>query len=104
MSLAPPCSAGLDSAALMSSLEQTDLAPLLMSYVQLTGDAAALDEYTGHINGPWNFMETVPPALKARLHQRIAAVLADLAAGKRTLPPPPSGELFQKMLSVCVGR
>ena len=104
MSLAPPCSAGLDSAALMSSLEQTDLAPLLMSYVQLTGDAAALDEYTGHINGPWNFMETVPPALKARLHQRIAAVLADLAAGKRTLPPPPSGELFQKMLSVCVGQ
>ena len=92
MSLAPPCSADLDGAALMSSLEQTDIAPLLMSYVQLTGDAAALDEYKGHINGPWNFMETVPPALKTQLHQRRAAARADLAAEKRVPATRPSSE------------
>ena len=92
MSLAPPCSAGLDNAALMSSLEQTNLAPLLMSYVQLTCDAAALDEYNGDINGPWNFMETVPPALKTQLHQLRAAVRADLAAEKRAPATRPSSE------------
>lgn len=75
-----------------------------MVYVQLSGDEAALDEYRSYINGAWNFMETVPPELKRKLHDGLIAVLADLASGKRQLPPPPSGELLRKMMAVCVGQ
>src|SRR5438093_8121486 len=86
------------------ALEQTDFAPLLMVYVQLSGDAAALDEYQGYITGPWNFHEAVPPELKRRLHERLIAVVSELETGKRRLSPPPSGELLRKMMSACVGQ
>lgn len=85
-------------------LEQTDIAPLLMVYVQLSGDEAALDEYKGYIHGPWNFNETVPANLKRKLHERLVSVLSELDARKRQLPPPPSGDLLRKMMSVCVGQ
>jgi len=85
-------------------LAEADIAPLLMSYVQITGDAAVLDEYAPHITGPWNFMESVPTSLKDRLREKIACALADMAAGKRAPAAPPSGELLHRMLSVCVGQ
>ena len=60
-------------------LPEADIAPLLMTYVQLSGDASALDEIGPYINGPWNFMESVPPALKTSLRERLARVLAGTA-------------------------
>ena len=85
-------------------LSETDIAPLLMTYVQLTGDSAVLDEYAPHINGPWNFLESVPAPMRQALWEKLAAALADIAAGRRMPAPPPSGELLHRMLSVCVGQ
>ena len=86
-----------------SQLEEADIAPLLMTYVRLSGDATALDEIGPYINGAWNFMEAVPAARKQKLRECLSMVLAELNAGKRSLPPAPSVALFRKMLSVCVG-
>ncbi len=85
-------------------LAEADIAPLLMSYVQLTGDTAALDEVAPYINGPWNFMESVPAPLRQALREKVTAAMADIAAGRRAPAAPPSGELLHRMLSVCVGQ
>ena len=46
------------------ALDGADVAPLLMVLVHLTGEEHWPDEVAPHINGPWNFQETVPEALK----------------------------------------
>jgi 4-hydroxyacetophenone monooxygenase len=69
-------------------------------YVQLTGDAAALDEYRPYITGPWSFHEAVPPALKQKLYERLEAFLES----GRPPAPPPSEALFRTMMAVSVGQ
>ena len=51
-----------------------------MVLVHLTGEERWLDEVAPHINGPWNFQESVPEELKQRLRERMKAVLLDFAA------------------------
>ena len=48
-------------------LKDADFAPLLMSYVQMSGDTDVLKKYKPYINGPWSFFETVPFDLKNEL-------------------------------------
>ena len=71
-----------------------------MVYVQLTGDAAALDEYRPYITGPWSFHEAVPSALKQKLYERLEAFLES----GRPPAPPPSEALFRRMMEVSVGQ
>src|SRR5687767_10908603 len=63
------------------ALEEADFAPLLMVYVQLSGDEAALDEYRPYITGPWSFHENTPPELKQKLYDRVIALLDGLDSG-----------------------
>src|SRR3954466_6544088 len=81
-----------DPALLDLALEGADVAPLLMVLVHLTGEEHWLDEVAPHINGPWNFQETVPDELKVRLRARMKQVLLDFAARGTPLPsePPPA--------------
>lgn len=44
-----------DEALLRASLADSDIAPMLMALVQLTGDLELMDEVAPHIQGPWNF-------------------------------------------------
>ncbi len=85
------------------ALDGADVAPLLMVLVHLTGEEHWLDEVAPHINGPWNFQETVPEALKQRLRARMRQVLLDFAARGTALPSEPPPELLRKMLSAGVG-
>ena len=71
-----------------------------MVYVQLTGDAAALEEYRPYITGPWSFHEAVPPALKQKLYERLESFLE---SGRPPVPPP-SEALFRRMMEVSVGQ
>ena len=75
-----------DPAMLDLALEGGDIAPLLMVLVHLTGEEHWLDEVAPHINGPWNFQETVPDELKARVRARLREVLLDHAARGDALP------------------
>jgi 4-hydroxyacetophenone monooxygenase len=92
-----------DESLLDLALEGADVAPLLMVLVHLTGEAHWLDEVAPHINGPWNFQETVPDSLKQRLRARVKEVLLDFASRGTPLPPEPPPELLRKMLSSGVG-
>jgi hypothetical protein len=56
-------------------LKDADFAPLLMSYVQMSGDTDVLKKYKPYINGPWSFFETVPSALKNELIHKFSIFL-----------------------------
>src|SRR5688572_12960321 len=70
-----------------------------MAYVQLTGDADALDELGRYITGPWNWMENAPPEARRRLAEGIARALEE-----GNPPPPISEALLRRMMSACVGQ
>src|ERR1700674_3270282 len=86
-------------ALLGSRLEGAGRAPLLMVLVHLTCEEQWLDEVAPHINGPWNFQETVPEELNQRLRARMKSVLLDFAARGTPLPSEPPTGLLRKMLS-----
>jgi 4-hydroxyacetophenone monooxygenase len=92
-----------DEQLLELALEGADVAPLLMVLVHLTGEEHWLDEVAPHINGPWNFQETVPLELKQRLRARMKEVLLDFASRGVALPAEPPPGLLRKMLSSGVG-
>src|ERR1700722_10405538 len=92
-----------DDALLDMALQGADIAPLLMVLVHLTGEEHWLDEVAPHINGPWNFQETVPEDLKQRLRARLKAVLLEFAARGTELPAQPPPALLRKMLAAGVG-
>jgi 4-hydroxyacetophenone monooxygenase len=81
------------------ALQEADFAPLLMTYVQLTGDASALDEYGRYITGPWNFMENAPPEARHGLADGVVRALE-----KKIDIQPPSDALLRRMMSTCVGQ
>jgi 4-hydroxyacetophenone monooxygenase len=82
-----------------AALRETDFAPLLMAYVQLSGDESALDEYGRYITGPWNWMENAPPEARRELAGKIS-----LAMQARQAPPALPEALLRRMMSVCVGQ
>ena len=90
--------------SLRTLIEGADLAPLLMMYVQLSGDRAELARYRPHIRGPWSWMEDAPPALRARLHERCAALLEAIQSGREQAAPPPAPDLLAEMVRTCVGQ
>src|ERR1700722_3482415 len=92
-----------DEQMLDLALEGADIAPLLMVLVHLTGEEHWLDEVAPHINGPWNFQETVPAGLKQRVRARMREVLLDIAERETPLPPEPPPGLLRKMLASGVG-
>jgi 4-hydroxyacetophenone monooxygenase len=92
-----------DQAMLDLALEGADIAPLLMVLVHLTGERHWLEEVGPHIQGPWNFQQSVPADMQQRVRARMKAVLRDLASGKAPLPAEPPPELLREMLSAGVG-
>ncbi len=93
-----------DEARLRASLAESDIAPLLMVTVQLTGDMALLEAVAPHIHGPWNFLQSVPEDLQQRVRERLVGALKDFAAHDRPAPPPPPPEVLQRMMSAGVGQ
>ena len=53
-----------DEAVLRAALADAEIAPLLMSVVQLTGDLDLMAQVAPHIQGPWSFLQNVPDALR----------------------------------------
>ena len=93
-----------DEALLRASLADSDIAPMLMALVQLTGDLELMDEVAPHIQGPWNFLQTVPDALKQTVRDRLLATLKDYAAHDRPAPARPTEAVLQRMMSAGVGQ
>ncbi len=93
-----------DEALLRAALADSDIAPMLMVLVQLTGDLKIMDEVAPYIQGPWNFLETVPEALKQTVRDRLVATLENYAAHDRAAPPRPAPEVLHRMMSAGVGQ
>jgi 4-hydroxyacetophenone monooxygenase len=70
-----------------------------MTYVQLTGDEAALERYGRWITGAWNFMENAPPEARRELADGVVRALE-----KKPAIQPPSDALLRRMMSTCVGQ
>lgn len=90
--------------SLRTLIEGADLAPLLMVYVQLSGDRAALARFRPYIQGPWRWMEAVPADLGAQLRDETAALIAAIESGQRQPAPPPDPDLLAEMVNTCVGQ
>jgi 4-hydroxyacetophenone monooxygenase len=92
-----------DEAKLREALADADIAPALMVLVQLSGDMAILDEVAPHIQGAWNYLETVPPALKQKVRDRLVDALKDYARSGRAAPALPDAATLRRMMSASVG-
>ena len=73
-----------DEAALRSALVDADIGPMAMTLAHLSGDMALLDEVAPHIQGGWNYMQTVPEPLKQKVRDALVEVLKGYAASGRT--------------------
>lgn len=89
-----------DHLSIRARLDEADIVPLAMALVQLTGELDLLDEIAPHISGPWDYAQSIPPELAARIRDRLAGVLA---APVPPALPDPDPDLLQRMLSVAVG-
>lgn len=90
--------------SIRTHLAGADLAPLLMVYVQLSGDTAALAEFRPYITGPWCYNESAPQALKERLYDRLADLLEAIDAGRAQAAPSPDRRTLAEMTRTCVGQ
>ena len=86
------------------ALKDADTAILLMVLVQFTQDEALLHEAAPYINGPWDYMESLPVELKHKIRLQLSDVLNEYAKGSRPLPPVPDQDLLMKMMQTCVGQ
>ncbi len=93
-----------DETQLRSALEAADVAPLAMVLAHLTGDDAILEELRPHIQGPWNFMESVPLELKQKVREKLIVALQTYATTGHAPPGVPSRDLVRTIMSVCVGQ
>ena len=93
-----------DETTLRTALADAEIAPLLMSLVQLTGDLDLMAEVAPHIQGPWSFLQNVPADLRQTVIDRLVAALQDYASAGRAAPPRPAPEVLQKMMSAGVGQ
>ena len=62
-----------DETTLRTALADAEIAPLLMSLVQLTGDLDLMAEVAPHIQGPWSFLQNVPADLRQTVIDRLVA-------------------------------
>ena len=92
-----------DEAHLVNALEESDIAPLAMVLVQLTGDEDVLDDLAPFVRGPWDYSVSLPDEEANEIRARLVEVMKDYAREGHDLPPAPSNAQLQKMMSVCVG-
>jgi 4-hydroxyacetophenone monooxygenase len=93
-----------DEPALRRALAQSDIAPLLMVLVHLSGRTDLMEQVAPHIQGPWSFMQTVPEDLKQAVRDQLVDTLKAYAQEGRPAPAMPSAALLRKMMSAGVGQ
>jgi 4-hydroxyacetophenone monooxygenase len=90
-----------DHEGLRQSLQEADIATLLMVYVHLSGDEAELEHFAAHLGSPYaQPRREVPEALAVELRERLFELLTGPARGASRQP---STGLMQRMMSINVG-
>jgi 4-hydroxyacetophenone monooxygenase len=93
-----------DKAALEAAIAEADIVPLLMSLVQITGRREFLERARPHIKGAWNYLQEIPPTLRAEIRAALIQALTDLAASGRPVATEPQAGLFEQMMETAVGQ
>ncbi len=91
---------------LQSALAAASIPTLLMCLAQITGDDRWLEPPYTPQRDVALFADPsggLPDAVQQSVRDAVAAVLAELDAGERTLPGPPSPERALRMMRVCLG-
>lgn len=91
-----------DEATLRAALEDADIGPMTMVQAHLSGDSDLLDEIAPHVQGAWNYQQTVPPELKAKVRDRLVDTLKSYAASGQQIPRL-SPDRLRRMMSASVG-
>src|SRR5262245_20444674 len=94
---------GASPSNILRHLEDTDIVPLTMSLVQLTGDLSLLDLIAPYVVGAWSHQVQVPPETVQALHARLAKALSEHARGAAPAIARPDAHTAQKMMSAAVG-
>jgi len=92
-----------DTADLRATLEAADPATLLLSLVQLTGEWHWLDDARPFIRGPMSYQEFMPAELRENIRDRLATVLAEIAATGSCPSPPLDDALLSEMMALAAG-
>jgi 4-hydroxyacetophenone monooxygenase len=90
--------------ALRMAIADSEIVPLLMSLVHMTGNPKYLREARPYIRGAWDYMQTIPKALQVRIRDELEKELLTAAAEGRVLPDLPPDELVQEMVNTAVGQ
>lgn len=96
--------AAADREALQAALAEAHIVPLLLCLVQLTGKTGYLDEAMPYIAGAWDYMQTIPLELQARIRADLHDAIIATAAESRPIPPTPPEPLFRSMIDVAAGQ
>lgn len=86
-----------------AAIAEADIVPLLMSYVQLTGDTTLLEEAAPHIEGAWNYLQFIPVTLQNRIRSALVDAVLGLAGSDGELPVEPAPAAFKHMIDTAVG-
>lgn len=96
--------AAADPDALRQGIAGADIIPLLMSYVQLTGNTEYLDKVRPHIQGPWNYQQFIPDELKDQIRASLVATIEAMAKGDQVAHEKPSAERMKLLMETAVGQ
>jgi 4-hydroxyacetophenone monooxygenase len=91
-----------DESVLRSALREADVIPALMVLAHLSGDTALLERAAPHIQGGWNYQETLPEELKAEIRERLVQELKRQAQNPQE-PVLPDQESLRRIMSASVG-
>jgi len=87
-----------EHAELIARLADAEISALLMVFVQMTGDMAALDHYAPMLSKPGEFDHHIPDADRQELLSRLATVLLDKS---HVSPDIDANELHRMMNAFC---
>lgn len=85
-------------------LREADIKTLLMVLVTYTHDEELLEECRPYIQGPWDYMENIPPQLREKILLRVESLLAEIYSGERKRKAAPPTDLLEKMMATYVGQ
>ncbi len=96
-------SAAADPTALRKAVAGADIVPLLMCLVHLTGETRYFDRLRPHIEGAWNYMQSIPDDIQADIRaDLIEAIEAKVASGEE-VPREPPEDLLTDMMEIACG-
>lgn len=88
--------------ALRHALAGADVVPALLVLAYITDDMELVQQAAPHIQGAWNYQETIPDFLRIQVREKLVRVLKEYAQGDRLLPQI-SHDRIRELMSACVG-